>query len=117
MVRFISTVTDRSDRTVRVPRVQVVPPSYSSQQHQKSVEGNVNLAFLRAVGNYGLIINTIFGQFFDMKTALLVGLVLSAVSIPYYAKHKLWDTVIFIVFMMCINLTSALHGVPGCNNN
>ena len=74
----------------------------------------MNLAFLRAVGNYGLVVNTIFGQFFDMKTALFIGLVLSTISIPYYAKHKLWDTVIFITFMMCINLTSALHGVPGC---
>lgn len=74
----------------------------------------MNLALLRAVGNYGLMVNTIFGQFFNMQAALFIGLVLSAISIPYYAKHKLWDTVIFITFMMCINLTSALHGVPGC---
>ena len=66
------------------------------------------------IGNYGLVINTIFGQFFDMKTALFIGLVLSAISIPYYAKNKLYDTVIFIAFMMALNLTSALNGVPGC---
>lgn len=73
-------------------------------------------ALLRAVGNYGLIVNTIFGQFFNMQLALVISIVLSAISIPYYAKHKLWDTVIFIAFMMSINLTSALHGVPGCRD-
>ena len=73
------------------------------------------LAFLRAVGNYGLIVNTVFGQFFNMQLSLVFGLVLSLISIPYYAKNKLWDTVIFIAFMMCINLASALNGVPGCN--
>ena len=75
----------------------------------------MNLSLLRAVGNYGLMINTIFGQFFNMQAALIIGLVLSTIGVPYYAKHKLWDTVIFIAFMMCINLTSALHGVPGCD--
>ena len=74
----------------------------------------MNLAFLRVVGNYGLMVNTIFGQFFNMQAALFIGLFLSVIGIPYYAKHKLWDTVIFIVFMMCINLASALNGVPGC---
>ena len=73
-------------------------------------------ALLRAVGNYGLIVNTIFGQFFNMQLALVISIVLSAISIPYYAKHKLWDTVIFIAFMMSINLTSALNGVPGCRD-
>jgi hypothetical protein len=60
------------------------------------------------------MVNAIFGQFFNMQLALFIGLVLSAISIPYYAQNKLWDTVIFIVFMGTINLTSALHGVPGC---
>lgn len=69
---------------------------------------------LRMIGNYGLIANTIFGQFFNMQLALLIGLALSLVSIPFYAQNKLWDTVIFIAFMMALNLTSALSGVPGC---
>ena len=73
-------------------------------------------ALLRAFGNYGLIVNTIFGQFFNMQLALIISIVLSAISIPYYAKNKLWDTVIFIVFMMSINLASSLHGVPGCRD-
>jgi len=76
----------------------------------------MNYALLRAAGNYGLIANTIFGQFFNMQAALLISILLSAISIPYYAKNKLWDTVIFIVFMVCINLTSALNGVPGCSD-
>jgi hypothetical protein len=75
----------------------------------------MNYALLRAVGNYGLIVNTIFGQFFNMQAALFIGLFLSVISIPYYAKSKLWDTVIFIIFMMALNLTSALNGVPGCD--
>jgi len=74
-----------------------------------------NLALLRAIGNYGLIVNTIFGQFFNMKLSLLISIALSLISIPYYAKNKLWDTVIFIAFMMSINFASALNGVPGCN--
>ena len=40
------------------------------------------------------MVNTIFGQFFNMQAALFIGLVLSAIGIPYYAKHKLWDTVV-----------------------
>jgi hypothetical protein len=75
----------------------------------------MNFGLLRAIGNYGLIVNAIFGQFFNMQASLFVGLVLSVISIPYYAKSKLWDTVIFIVFMMALNLTSALSGVPGCD--
>ena len=71
-------------------------------------------ALLRAVGNYGLIVNTVFGHFFNMQLSLVFSLVLSLISIPNYAKNKLWDTVIFIAFMMCINLASALNGVPGC---
>ena len=74
-----------------------------------------NLALLRATGNYGLIVNTIFGQFFNMELSLIISIALSLISIPYYAKNKLWDTVIFIAFMMTINLASALNGVPGCN--
>jgi hypothetical protein len=67
------------------------------------------------IGNYGLIANTILGQFFNMQLALFIGLALSLISIPYYAKNKLWDTVIFIAFMMALNLASALSGVPGCS--
>ena len=76
----------------------------------------MNFGLLRAVGNYGLMANTIFGQFFNMQAALVISLVLSAISIPYYAKNKIWDTVAFIAFMMCINLVSALNGVPGCSD-
>ena len=72
------------------------------------------LTFLRQVGNFGLIANTIFGQFFHLQASLFVGLILSLISIPFYARTKMWDTVIFISFMMSINLTSALSGVPGC---
>ena len=74
----------------------------------------MNYAVLRAVGNYGLIANTVFGQFFNLQASLFVSSLLGLISIPYYAKTKVWDTVIFIVFMMVVNLTSALHGVPGC---
>lgn len=70
---------------------------------------------LRAIGNYGLIANTIFGQFFNLQASLFVSLALSLISIPYYAKTKVWDTVVFIVFMMSVNLASAIHGVPGCD--
>jgi hypothetical protein len=69
---------------------------------------------LRVIGNYGLIANAVFGQFFNLQLSLFIGLALSLISIPYYAKHKIWDTAIFIVFMMAVNLTSALSGVPGC---
>jgi hypothetical protein len=75
----------------------------------------MNFGLLRAIGNYGLIANAIFGQFFNMQASLFFSLALSVISIPYYAKSKLWDTVIFIVFMMALNLTSALSGVPGCD--
>ena len=71
-------------------------------------------ALLRAVGNYGLIVNTVFGHFVNMQLSLVFSLVFSLISIPYYAKNKLWDTVVFIAFMMCINFASALNGVPGC---
>jgi hypothetical protein len=74
-----------------------------------------NLALLRAIGNYGLIVNAVFGQFFNMELSLIFSIALSLISIPYYAKNKLWDTVIFIAFMMSINFASALNGVPGCN--
>jgi len=74
----------------------------------------MTLSTLRKIGNYGLVVNTVFGQFFNMQLALFIGLVLSLISIPYYAKEKLWDTVIFIAFMMALNLASALSGVPGC---
>jgi len=73
-----------------------------------------NLALLRAIGNYGLIVNSVFGQFFNMELSLIFSIALSLVSIPYYAKNKLWDTVIFIAFMMSINFASALNDVPGC---
>jgi hypothetical protein len=72
------------------------------------------LTTLRQAGNFGLIANTIFGQFIHLQASLFVGLALSLISIPFYAKTKMWDTVIFICFMMAINLTSALSGVPGC---
>ena len=75
-----------------------------------------SFVILRVIGNYGLIVNTIFGQFFNMQLALVISLVLSLMGIPYYAKNKLWDTVFFIAFMMSINLASALNGVPGCRN-
>jgi hypothetical protein len=74
----------------------------------------MTLSTLRKIGNYGLVANTVFGQFFNLQLSLFIGLVLSLISIPYYAKNKLWDTVIFIAFMMALNLTSALSGVPGC---
>jgi hypothetical protein len=74
----------------------------------------MNYGFLRTVGNYGLIANTIFGQFFHLQASLFVSLFLSLISIPYYAKIKVWDTVVFIAFMMTINTVSAIHGVPGC---
>ena len=74
----------------------------------------MNYGLLRAAGNYGLIVNTIFGQFYDLRMSLFIGLALSLISIPYYAKNKLYDTVIFIAFMMTLNLISALSGVPGC---
>jgi len=74
-----------------------------------------HLALLRVIGNYGLIVNTVFGQFFNMELSLIFSIALSLISIPYYAKNKLWDTVIFIAFMMTINFASALNGVPGCN--
>ena len=73
------------------------------------------LSLLRAIGNYGLIVNSVFGQFFNMELSLIFSIALSLISIPYYAKNKLWDTVIFIAFMMSINFASALNGVPGCN--
>jgi hypothetical protein len=72
------------------------------------------LTILRQVGNFGLIANTIFGQFFHLQASLFIGLALSLISIPFYARTKMWDTVIFICFMMSINLISALNGVPGC---
>jgi hypothetical protein len=75
----------------------------------------MNYGLLRKIGNYGLIANTVFGQFFNLQASLFVALFLSLISIPYYAKIKVWDTVVFIVFMMSINLASAIHGVPGCN--
>ena len=75
----------------------------------------VNVSVLRVIGNYGLIVNAVFGQFFDLRLSLFIGLALSLISIPYYAKNKLWDTVIFIAFMMVLNLASALSGVPGCS--
>jgi hypothetical protein len=75
---------------------------------------NKSLGILRAIGNYGLIANTIFGQFFHLQASLFIGLALSIISIPFYARTKMWDTVIFISFMMSINLVSALNGVPGC---
>ncbi len=72
------------------------------------------LTTLRQVGNFGLVANTIFGQFFHLQASLFIGLFLSLISVPFYAKTKMWDTVFFIAFMMVINLTSALNGVPGC---
>jgi hypothetical protein len=72
------------------------------------------LTILRQAGNFGLIANTIFGQFVHLQASLFVGLALSLISIPFYAKTKMWDTVLFIGFMMVINLISALSGVPGC---
>lgn len=72
------------------------------------------LTTLRQVGNFGLIANTIFGQFVHLQASLFIGLALSLISIPYYAKAKMWDTVMFILFIMIINLTSAVNGVPGC---
>lgn len=75
----------------------------------------MNYQFLRIAGNYGLIANTIFGQFFDLRMALFISLGLSLISIPFYVRARIWDTVVFIAFMMAVNLTSALHGVPGCS--
>jgi len=85
------------------------------RERKGAIQNKMNLSFLRIVGNYGLIANTIFGQFFNMQASLVIGLVLSVISIPYYAKNKIWDTVAFIAFMMCINFVSALNGVPGCS--
>jgi hypothetical protein len=75
----------------------------------------MNYGLLRQIGNYGLIANTVFGQFFNLQASLVIAFILGLISIPYYAKIKVWDTVIFIAFMMSINLASAIHGVPGCN--
>jgi hypothetical protein len=46
--------------------------------------------------------------------SLVVSAVLGLISIPYYAKTKVWDTVIFISFIITVNLVSAMKGVPGC---
>jgi len=72
------------------------------------------LILLRQIGNWGLIVNTLYGQFFNIESSLYIGLALSMISIPFYAKTKMWDTVVFIAFMTTINLLSAIHGVPGC---
>jgi hypothetical protein len=72
------------------------------------------LSFLRALGNYGLMVNTMFGLYFHMQTGLYVGLVFSSFCLPFYIKTKMWDTVIFIAFMSVINLGAAVSGVPGC---
>ena len=75
----------------------------------------MNYKYFRIVGNFGLIANTIFGQFFNLQASLFISLALSLISIPFYAKARIWDTVMFIVFIMTVNLTSALRGVPGCS--
>lgn len=74
----------------------------------------MNYDRLRALGNYGLIVNTVFGQFFNLQLSLFISVFLSAVTLPYYLKHRLWDTVTFIVFINVVNLAGALNGVPGC---
>lgn len=75
----------------------------------------MNYQYFRIVGNFGLIANTIFGQFFNLQASLFISLALSLISIPFYAKARIWDTVVFIAFIMTVNLTSALRGVPGCS--
>lgn len=72
------------------------------------------LSILRAVGNYGLMVNTIFSLYFNLQTGLFIGLGLSALCLPFYIKTKMWDTVAFIIFMMIINFGAAASGVPGC---
>jgi hypothetical protein len=51
----------------------------------------VNYDLLRKLGNYGLIANTIFGQFVNLQMSLVVSAVLGLISIPYYAKTKVPD--------------------------
>ena len=75
----------------------------------------MNYDLLRKLGNYGLIANTSFGQFVNLQMSLVVSAVLGLISIPYYAKTKVWDTVVFISFIITVNLISAMKGVPGCS--
>jgi hypothetical protein len=75
----------------------------------------VNYDLLRKLGNYGLIANTLFGQFVNLQMSLVVSAVLGLISIPYYAKTKVWDTVVFISFIITVNVISAMKGVPGCS--
>jgi len=72
------------------------------------------LARLRAFANYALVANTIFGQFVHMQAALFISVLLSLLTLPFYARSRMWDTVVFICFMVAINLSGALSGVPGC---
>ena len=74
----------------------------------------MSLSLLRALSNYGLIVNAVFGIYGNFQLSLLFNVILSALCVPFYAKVKLWDTVAFITFMMAINLSGFLLGTPGC---
>jgi hypothetical protein len=76
----------------------------------------MNSNTLRIIGNYGLIANTIFGQFVNLRIGLCIGIFLSLTTLPYYVKHRLWDIVAFIAFINAVNLASAISGIPGCHN-
>jgi hypothetical protein len=76
----------------------------------------MNPSLLRALGNYGLIVNTVFGQFVNLRVGLFVSVLLSFTTLPYYVKHKLWDTVAFIAFINAVNLASVIYGIPGCHS-
>jgi hypothetical protein len=75
----------------------------------------MNLAKLRLISNYGLIINTTFGIYWHFQWSLGIGVLLSALSVPFYSKAKLWDTVAFITFMMAVNFSGFIYGTPGCD--
>ena len=75
----------------------------------------MNLAKLRVISNYGLILNTIFGIYGHFQWSLGISVLLSAMCVPFYARVKLWDTVAFIAFMMAVNLSGFIYGTPGCD--
>ena len=59
---------------------------------------------LRIVSNIGLIVGQCILLFASRDAGLAVLICSSMLSVPFFLKAKMWDVLVLMAFMLCINV-------------
>jgi len=65
-------------------------------------------AKLRIASNIGLIVGQCILLFADREWGLRFIIVSSLLSFPYFLHEKMWDVIVLMVFLSCVNIVGLL---------